>query len=161
MTPNELPPEFMQIFVVNISAAILCGGTIGLERQVRGKSIGMKVCILVVITSALFVSIAREIDPRGEEYARVLSSIITGVGFLGAGVIFRGGTQVSGITTAALIWGLAAVGCTIGFGHPEIAIIATIVIMGALAFVDLLEWVFPRLKQNTRQRRNNDDFSSI
>ena len=145
MTPAEVPPEFIQIFVVNVAVAILCGGMIGLERQLRGKPAGLRVCILVVLTTAFFVTIAREIEPDGQGHIRVLSSITTGVGFLGAGVIFRGGAQVSGITTATLIWGLAAVGCTIGFGYPGVAIIAILTVIGVLGLIDLAEHIFPKL----------------
>ena len=80
-------------------------------------------------------------------HARVLAGVVTGVGFLGAGVIFRGAGKVSGITTATLIWALAAIGCTIGFGFPWIAISATIFIMIVLGLVDVAEHLFPRLRR--------------
>ncbi len=145
MNPAEVPPEFIQAFAVNVAVAVLCGGMIGLERQLRGKPAGLRVCILVVLTTSFFVTIAKEIDPGGQGHIRVLSSIITGVGFLGAGVIFRGGAQVSGITTATLIWGLAAVGTTIGFGYPGVALVAIFVVIGVLGLIDIAERYFPRL----------------
>lgn len=146
MTELDLvTPSFLHQFFVNVSAAALCGSLIGAERQLRGKPAGLRVCILVVFTSAFFITVAREIAP--DDAVRVLSSLVTGVGFLGGGVIFSQGGKISGITTATLIWALAAIGATIGFGFPLAALIATIVVIGALAMVDFLEYKFPKLKK--------------
>lgn len=145
MDPADITPELFQVFIINVSVAILCGGAIGLERQLRQKPAGLRVCILVVMTTAFFITIAQELGSDTSGTLRVLSSIITGVGFLGAGVIFSQGGRVQGITTASLIWALAAVGVTIGLGYPGTALSATFVVMGVLALVDWVEWMFPRL----------------
>ncbi|MDJ0994943.1 MAG: MgtC/SapB family protein [Dinoroseobacter sp.] len=145
----EVTPELFQEFVVNVTVAILCGGLIGLERQLRGKPAGLRVCILVVLTTALFVTLAAELAVSASDQLRVMASVISGVGFLGAGVIFSRGARVSGITTATLIWMLAAVGCTIGFGYPYVAALATIIVMSVLALIDVAEALVPRLKENS------------
>lgn len=141
--------DFFQIFVVNVAVAFACGGAIGLERQMRGKPAGLRVCIVVVLSSAFFITIGREITPEGGDPTRVLAAVITGVGFLGAGVIFSQGGRIRGITTASLIWALAAIGAVIGFGHAWVGIAATAIIMVVLAIVDWLEWQFPRLRKES------------
>ncbi len=152
MTPIEVTPELFEIFLINVSVAILCGSVIGAERQLRAKPAGLRVCVLVVLTTAFFVTIGIEIAGEGGDVGRVLSSVITGVGFLGAGVIFRGSEQVSGITTATLIWALAAIGATIGFGYPGVAVVATLIVMGALALIDFAEHLFPPLRRKPEPR---------
>lgn len=154
MAPVDVQPELLGIFALKIGVAILCGGIIGLERQLLKKAAGLRVCILVVFTTAFFTSLATDYLTEENAIARIVASIITGVGFLGAGVIFRGGAHVSGITTASLIWALAAIGCTIGLGYPFVAIAVTVVIMLVLIFVDLVEYLFPGLQ---RERGVSDE----
>ncbi|MDJ0939110.1 MAG: MgtC/SapB family protein [Woeseiaceae bacterium] len=154
MTPGEVQPELVGILALKIGAAILCGAIIGLERQFLKKSAGLRVCILVVFTTAFFTTLATDYLTEENAIARIIAGIITGVGFLGAGVIFRGGGHVSGITTASLIWALAAIGCTIGLGYPGVAIAVTVVIMLVLGLVDLAEYMFPGLR---RKRGSSDD----
>ena len=88
--------DFFQLFVVNVAVAFACGGAIGLERQIRGKPAGLRVCLIVVLTSAFFITIGREVTPEGGDPTRVLAAVITGVGFLGAGLIFSQGGKVRG-----------------------------------------------------------------
>jgi putative Mg2+ transporter-C (MgtC) family protein len=147
---TELSPEvFFQIFFINVGVAILCGGTIGLERQMRQKPAGLRVCILVVLTSASFTTMGVELSEDVGDAVRVLSALMSAVGFLGAGVIFSQSGRVQGITTATLIWALAAVGAVIGFGFPATAIAATLVVMGVLWLIDRIERQFPALRRNT------------
>ncbi len=143
--PDWMEPDFLLRANLNILAAILCGGMIGAERQLRGKRVGLRVCMLITITASFYVTMAVEIAP--DNGSRVLASIISGIGFLGAGVIFAQDGRVSGITTATLIWALAAIGACIGFGYPVAAIVATLVIMGILGLVDFLETTFDRLSK--------------
>ena len=142
----DFQADLLGIFAIKGGAAVLCGGMIGLERQLMNKSAGLRVCILVVFTTAFFMALVTGITSDEAAHARVLAGIVTGGGFLGAGVIFRGAGKVSGITTATLIWALAAIGCTIGFGFPGIAVGATVSIMIVLGLVDVAEYLFPRLR---------------
>jgi hypothetical protein len=73
----------------------------------------------VVLTTALFVTLGKSSTQAVGDPSRVVTGIVTGVDFLGAGVIFSQGGRAQGITTAALIWALAAIGVTIGFGYPQ------------------------------------------
>ncbi|WP_421980814.1 MgtC/SapB family protein [Roseibium sp.] len=149
--------EIFEVYLWRFAAAILCGGIIGLERQLLGKTIGLRVCILVVLTTSFFVTMATEIAEQNGDIARVVAAVVTGVGFLGAGVIFRGNGYASGITTATLIWSLAAVGCAIGLGHPGVALIATLAVITVWLLVDAAEHFFPALRQNSNLRQEQGD----
>ncbi len=153
MQAFELTPNLLEAFLWRFGAAILCGGIIGLERQILGKAVGLKVCILIVLTTSFFVSLTTEFSEQSSDIARVIAATVTGVGFLGAGVIFRDSGSASGITTAALIWALAAVGCAIGLGYPFLAVIATICIILVWLLVDAAEYLFPTLRRNSESPR--------
>jgi putative Mg2+ transporter-C (MgtC) family protein len=100
-------------------AAIVCGGLIGLERAYRGRAAGMRTNALVAFGSALLVAGAERGTWLGTDLAdptRVVQGIVTGIGFLGAGVIVKEGFSVRGLTTAASIWVVAAIGVAFGLG---------------------------------------------
>ncbi len=94
-----------------LALAGVLGALIGLQRELRGYPAGIRTLALVTLGSALFTE-ASQLFPGGDD--RMAAQIVTGVGFLGAGVIFREGYTVSGITTAATIWAAAAVGVAVG-----------------------------------------------
>jgi putative Mg2+ transporter-C (MgtC) family protein len=133
--------------MLDVLVALICGGAIGLERQLRGKSAGLRTCIIIVLTTSLFVTLGVSATEGAGDPSRVVTGIVTGVGFLGGGVIFSYGGQLQGITTAALIWTLAAIGVTIGFGYPITAITTTALIMGILFLIDFAERRFPQLRR--------------
>lgn len=107
----------------------LLGGLIGLERELRGYPAGIRTIGLVALGSCLFTDISRLLG--GDD--RVAAQIVTGIGFLGAGVIFREGYTVKGITTAATIWAAAAVGMAVG---AELYLVG---VTGAMAVFAILE----------------------
>ncbi len=131
----------------DVVTAILCGGAIGLERQLLGKPAGMRTCIVIVLTTALFVTLGEYATNGNGDPSRVVTGIVTGVGFLGGGVIYSQGGRLQGITTASLIWALAAIGVTIGYGYPITAVITTAIIMIVLKLIGLAERRFPRLRR--------------
>jgi putative Mg2+ transporter-C (MgtC) family protein len=96
--------------VGRVALAAVLGALIGLERELRGHPVGVRTMALVTAGAALFSDISR----LGESDDRIAAGIVTGIGFLGAGVIVREGFTVEGITTAATIWATAAVGMAIG-----------------------------------------------
>jgi putative Mg2+ transporter-C (MgtC) family protein len=96
--------------VLRLALAGLLGGLMGLERELRGYPAGIRTLALVTLGSCLFTDLSQLLG--GDD--RVAAQIVTGIGFLGAGVIFREGVSVHGITTAATIWAAAAVGMAIG-----------------------------------------------
>ena len=126
-------------FWLTVGAAVLCGGTVGLERQLRGKPAGVRTSILVCLGTAVYVHIGAAITGTGSDPSRVLGQLITGVGFLGAGVMFSREGIVTGVTTAAVIWVLAAVGAAIGLGRFAGAIALALVTVVILVGVELLE----------------------
>ena len=118
--------EYTEV-LLRLVLAVIAGGLIGLEREVVHKPAGIGTHMLVSLGSALFVLVTIETLPN--EAARIIAGIATGVGFLGAGTIFRSKSEVHGLTTAASIWAVSAVGLAIGFGHYLMTIIAVVLIL--------------------------------
>ena len=138
ITDRVFGPMFNRA-MLDILVAILCGGAIGLERQLRRRPAGLRVCIIVTLTTALFVTLGDVATADAGDPGRVMAGIITGIGFLGAGVIFSNSGRVSGITTASLIWALAAIGMTIGLGYPVTAIFTTCVLLFLIVVIGWAE----------------------
>lgn len=113
---------------LSMAAAILCGCIIGLERQARQQTAGVRTNALVALGASSFV-IFSQIFPGDVNQARIAGQIITGVGFLGAGLIFRDGMKLKGINTAATLWCSAAVGMMCGVGYFHLAAILTVMVL--------------------------------
>ena len=107
--------------LIKIAIAILCGGILGIERQYKNKTAGFRTIILICLGSAIFTLIAQRAG------LGVNINVITGVGFIGAGVIFKDDIAVSGLTTAAVIWTSAAIGMAVGAGDYLLGIISSVV----------------------------------
>src|ERR1700744_6638987 len=103
--------------LLKVGFSILCGGLLGIERQYKNKTAGFRTIILITLGSALFTMVAQEAG------LGVNINIITGIGFIGAGVIFKDNIGVSGLTTAAVIWVSAAIGMVIGSNGFLLALI--------------------------------------
>ena len=115
--------------VVKISLAALLGAIVGLEREWGGHPAGLRTNMVIAISSCLFTILSIEGFPlRGtsQDTARVAAQIVTGVGFLGAGVVLRSKKHVRGLTTAAAIWLVAAIGMAIGTGAYSVAVFTTV-----------------------------------
>ena len=110
-------------FIISLALAVFLGILLGAERESRGKDAGISTNALVVAGSMLFTFMSILIDP--EEPARIASQVVVGIGFLGAGLIWKEGATVRNLTTAASMWMAAAIGVTVGAGYYAIAIIAT------------------------------------
>jgi putative Mg2+ transporter-C (MgtC) family protein len=126
-------------FWITVGAALLCGTIVGLERQVRGKPAGVRTSVLICLSTSVFIHLGAAASAGADDSTRVLAQVVTGVGFLGAGVILAREGTVTGVTTAAVIWVLAATGAAIGFGHFRGAIALALVTVGVLTGVELLE----------------------
>ena len=113
--------------LLRLVLSVVAGGLIGLEREVVHKPAGIRTHMLVCLGSALFVLVTLETLPN--EAARIIAGIATGIGFLGAGTIFKAKDEVHGLTTAASVWAVAAVGLAIGFGFYLMTAIAVILIL--------------------------------
>ena len=146
MTQNELLVVF-----VRIGAALLVGGFIGLERSFRGRPAGFRTHSLVCVASALLMLVTvyqgewmRGVSPEAirTDPTRMAQGIMTGIGFLGAGVIFKEGFTVRGLTTSASIWVTAAIGILVGIGMYVPAAVgagATILVLSAFRAVE--QWL--------------------
>jgi putative Mg2+ transporter-C (MgtC) family protein len=111
-------------FTVDLVIAIILGAMIGAEREVRGKDAGMSTNIFVVCGAMLFTFMSMTVDPASQ--SRIAAQIVTGIGFLGAGLILKDGPKVRNLTTAASVWFSGAIGMAIGFEYHEIAIVAAL-----------------------------------
>ncbi|XZF12887.1 MgtC/SapB family protein [Chitinophagaceae bacterium MMS25-I14] len=130
--------EFTGI-LAKLFLAILIGGAIGVEREYRSKSAGFRTLIMICLGATLFTILSRFIASP-TEVSRVASNVVVGIGFVGAGVIFKGDNRVNGITTAATIWVTAALGVGIGAGYYLIA-------LAGCAVVVLVHSTFPYLER--------------
>jgi len=133
-------------FWTSIGVAVLCGGIIGLERQIRGKPAGIRTNILICLGTTIFVQLSTILQGPNVDPTRVLGQVVTGIGFLGAGVIIARGGHVMGVTSAAVIWTLAGIGAMIGLGRFVPAIILSLITVGILTGIEVLEERVPRLR---------------
>ena len=118
---------------VAIGAAL--GIVLGLERQRSNKDAGLRTYALVAAGSALFTVLSIEGFP-GSDTSRVAAQVVTGIGFLGAGLIFRQGASIQGLTTAAGLWSVAAIGMAAGTGLWGLAIVVTVIVLLVLKISD-------------------------
>jgi putative Mg2+ transporter-C (MgtC) family protein len=133
--------------ILRLAAATLVGGAIGLDRDLRGKPTGVRTMGIVALGSALIVLTSQHQGAEPGAASRVMQGIITGIGFLGAGVILRNpsGGKVHGLTTAAAIWLTACIGAACGAGAWPLVAASAVLVALVLAFGKSLEQVFERL----------------
>ena len=127
-------------FVIDLIIAIVLGTIIGIERESRGKDAGISTNSFVICGAMLFTFISMTVDPASE--SRIAAQVVTGIGFLGAGLILKDGVTVRNLTTAASIWFSGAIGMAIGFGYYQIAVIA--------AFASIIIPRIPHLKHKDK-----------
>src|SRR5579864_1213534 len=124
--------------IIKLILALVVGGLIGAEREYHTKSAGFRTLTLICMGAAMFTVFSQILgDPGNRD--RVASNIATGIGFVGAGVIFKGDFGVNGITTAAMIWVTAALGMGIGAGYEWVSAIAC-------AFILVMLFIFSRVE---------------
>ena len=144
--------------------AMIAGGLVGLEREVRGRQAGFRTNILVCLGSALVmivsISFAEKSWPHDAgininvDPARIAYGVMTGIGFLGAGAIVKNGVNIRGLTTAAGLWCVAAIGLASGFGLYVITFFATVLVVACLWLLDYVEDSIPKVRyRNVTVRR--------
>lgn len=151
--------------VIRVLSALLLGFAIGLEREMTNKYAGLRTNILVCIGACIFTIISiygfPEVSVTGNELgtrdtARVAAQVVTGIGFIGAGTVFRHGATVFGLTTAATLWVSAAIGMACGAGMYTLAIISTVFSIIVLVSIRLFEKNFLiSSAKNTRRLKMN------
>ena len=124
--------------MVRLLVALILGAIVGLERERQERAAGLRTVTMVSLGSCLFTIVGAYGFPNTDP-SRVAAQIVTGVGFLGAGAILRQGTDVRGLTTAASIWVVAAIGMVIGFGSFWIGIFTTVLVLVTLVAIRPLE----------------------
>ncbi|WP_424960670.1 MgtC/SapB family protein [Mesocricetibacter intestinalis] len=157
-------PQFM--ILIKISIAMFLGAIIGLERELKHKPVGVKTCVIIAITTCILTIVSIQ---SAEYYAevsqnirtdpmRLAAQVISGIGFLGAGVILRKSNDaISGLTTAAIIWAAAGIGIATGAGFFFDAIIATLMILVAIR----LSPIVLKLAHNKKQEKDTEATFSI
>jgi putative Mg2+ transporter-C (MgtC) family protein len=147
--------------VIKLILAVVVGGLIGLEREYSSKAAGFRSIVLICIGSTLFTVISQHLGGTANG-DRIAANIITGIGFIGAGVVFKDGVSITGITTASSIWATAALGMAIGGGHYILAFEGLVLVIIVLSLFEFLERQVDRWHQVRSYRivvNGDTDFS--
>ena len=145
--------DFVWEDVIKIVLAILAGGLVGMEREFRDKAAGFRTLIFICLGSATITILSARLAPASDPN-RIAANIVTGIGFLGAGAILRDGVRVTGLTTAATIWLVAAVGMAIGGGQYVLA--------GLLVgFSIIVLWLFPFIEVGIGRTRDYHTYEVV
>src|SRR5918993_115981 len=131
--------------VISLAFSILCGSIIGFEREYNNKSAGFRTVILICFGSTIFTIVSRYGSGSDD---RIAANIITGIGFIGAGVIFKDKLSVLGLTTAAVIWTSAGIGMLCGIGLHFLAICVTIVTLIVLSLFGNVTYLIDKLNHS-------------
>lgn len=138
-------PADLLVAAANMSVAVACGALIGMERQIRQRKAGLRTNALVALGAAAYMVFSTLIDGDMSP-SRVAAQVVSGIGFLGAGIIFRDGANVHGLTTAATLWCAAAVGLLAGSGHWDYALVTTgLVVFVNFALRPFVQWMKRRM----------------
>ncbi len=148
----------IDIFIFRLTCALLAGIIIGTQRELRQHQAGLTTNALVAVGACIFILISESVimkaqlsgGPVNNDNLRVLSQVVTGIGFLGAGVIMKNGVTIHGLSSAATIWCSAAVGCLCGYGLWREALIAVGVII-------LINWGLKGVEIYFKKKRNQDE----
>jgi len=162
----ELLTRFDQLVAplswAGLASTFISGGIIGLERQLCGKPAGIRTSTLICMGTYIFVATGSTVAGLAGDPSRVIGQVVTGIGFLGAGVILTRDGVVLGVTSAATIWVLASIGVLAGDHRHASAIIMALLTVGILVGVNLLESAFSGLQRGVHARirglrRRGDD----
>lgn len=148
----------LEIFIFRLACALVAGIIIGTQRELRQHQAGLTTNALVAVGACVFILISEGVimrsmasgGPVNNDNLRVLSQVVTGIGFLGAGVIMKNGVTIHGLSSAATIWCSAAVGCLCGYGMWREAGIAVGVIL-------LINWGLKSIEIMFKKRRREND----
>lgn len=144
----------------SVLVAIFCGSLVGFERQLRGKPVGIRTSSLIVLGTYIFVETSILVAGAVTDPTRIIGQVITGVGFLGAGVMLSREGVVIGVTSAATIWTLASIGVCVAMIDNLVAIKLSVMVIVILYGVDLLEEYSTNLTKGAHRKyrrwRNRD-----
>lgn len=127
--------DYFAVDLLKVLVSLAMGGLVGLEREVSDKAAGLRTNILICVGATLFTLLSSYFS---NDPARISAQLVSGIGFIGAGAIMREGDRVTGLTTAATIWTVAAIGMAVGYGHYSLAALVTATVLFVqLAFTQL------------------------
>lgn len=132
--------------LVRVLVALGIGAVIGAEREYRSKAAGFRTLTLICLGSAIFTIVSMRLGANSSP-DRIASNVVTGIGFFGAGVIFKDGITISGLTTATSIWATAALGMAAGAGYLGLASLGVLLVLTVLAAFGKLQGVIDNLHQ--------------
>ena len=138
---RQLQPVLVP-FLVRCGVAALCGAMIGLERELKQKPAGFRTNILICTGAAMYMAVGLLLMPSGTpniDPTRIAAQVVTGIGFLGAGCIIQQGAHITGLTSAATIWVVAAIGLVAGAGFPLLALASSLLVLATLAILGPIE----------------------
>ncbi len=139
--------ELNHELILKLALSIVIGGAVGMERELRSKSAGFRTIILICLGATLFTVFSKFIGGDGNP-DRIASNVVVGIGFLGAGVIFKSdNNRVNGITTAASIWLSAALGMGIGCGYYFASVLGCILVVSVLFLFSFFDRLLERYNQ--------------
>ena len=133
------------MMALRVLIAVMLGGFVGWERQWHGREAGIRTFAAVALGSCVFALISTHVTTGNNPHV-IAAGVVTGIGFLGAGVIIRDGGNIAGLTTAATLWSTASVGLAIGYGMYLLGMLVSIIVFGLLAVHHLPGW--DRLKHD-------------
>jgi putative Mg2+ transporter-C (MgtC) family protein len=134
--------------LIKVLIAVVIGGIIGMEREIHSKAAGLRTITLITVGATLFTILSEKLgDPAT---SRIAANIVTGIGFLGAGVILFAEGKLKGLTTASSIWAAAALGMAVGIGEYILAMVTTIIVIVVLAFFARLDQMVDQIGRETR-----------
>lgn len=136
--------------LVQLALSALLGGAIGMERELSGKPAGLRTNILICVGATLFTVLSFKLAARGGDPGRVAAQILTGVGFIGAGTILHSRGSVTGLTSAATIWVVSAIGMAVGSAAYVEAVGTTLLVMLVLAGLGFVEAFIARRATHSR-----------
>ncbi len=141
MPLNDLIVEAFRLdLAAKLAIAVLIGGGVGLEREIKGKPAGLRTNILICVGSALLMDLSMSIAAtHGGDPGRIAAQVVTGIGFIGAGCIIQAGSRVTGLTSAATIWVVASIGLIAGSGFPLLAVVAAVMVLLTLVVLGRFE----------------------
>lgn len=152
----DLSGDTLGIQTINLIIAAVLGGLIGLERQIGNRPAGLRTNMLVAVGSALFTMLSLHAFPGIGDKGRVAAQIVSGIGFLGAGTLWRSQDATKGLTTAAGLWTVAAIGMAVGAGFGLLALSATIIVLVILTVMMRFEKTFVRMTAMYDKRPGRD-----
>jgi putative Mg2+ transporter-C (MgtC) family protein len=143
--------EILWFSLPKVLIATICGSIVGYDREIRGKVAGLRTNILICVGSTIFTIVSLILaQETHSDPTRILSTIVTGIGFLGGGVIMRNDDRIVGMTTAAFIWVVSALGILCGMGSTITPVVLTI---GLMIIARLFEKVERKIKEKSNSKK--------